>query len=690
MSFRPSEEAGVSRAPQTIVSGSSGSAQKFDPLADLVVRRLWDAQQHRQSKSLADCTVEEVLGRCWRQRNLEYDPCDKALLDGIDIYVPLTEMKCVAAEAWLRDMLASVLDMPFTIDPTPIPELPEHMRRKVLRDLKMEIASAATGGDPLMAAKAFNRLAPAVADTAFGGMIAEYPGDLAELAGKLKEGAKALAYQQAKSASEKMGMLMRDHLIGMKFASTLELFFYDLATFPVACLKGPVIVRKPKMVWSGNSFTARMEPQVDAYRVSPFDLWPSADSPDGQRGTYVIELGRMTRRELKMVLGQKFWIDEHVKAILEEYRYYDRNWVVFSAGNSNLESPKTARALWGDDESIDVIEMHGILSGRELELYGFSAERRSFYEAKIIVCGGRTLYARVNGEAHMTMRPYHVTSYQKQGDSFWGLCPAMKLRDVQRICNSAVRAQVRNMAFSSGPLSEIELQRVKRYVTDLSELTRIEPYSVMLTDPDQAGGNRPARTFYNVPNILAPLLQTIQFYMKMADDVSSIPAYAQGDTGLGGAGRTYRGFSAVFSQALKVFKMPVQNMDRDIFEPFARALYYHLMATSTDQSVKGDAQVRARGSRGLVDMEQQQQKALEAMQVVTQMSPVIAEIDPEGAKKVLRFTWAKAMQGLGVPIEAFGVNPDLDAALGYTEAKNQDALNPSTIPPVNAETPPPQ
>lgn len=660
----PSQEVvAVASDRQTIADGSKGAASRFDPLADLVVRRWWDAWQYRQSYQLGDCAVETILGRCYRQRAGVYEPDEVGLLDGIDVYVPLTDMKCMAAEAWLRDMLATVIEMPFTIEPTPLPDLPERLKQKILRDLKLEIATAASGGQVFAVAQRLGELPRDLADMAFGQMISDYPGDLADVAARLKEAAHSMAFYEAKQATDRMSVLIRDQLVQMQWVQALMHIFHDMVTYPAAVLKGPILVEKPRIRWQGNRRVVRSEQGLECYRVAPFDIMPSADSPDCQRGTFIIEKARMTRRSLAWARRQRFWITENVDKILEEYRTYQRNWLVFGT-SYNLEQPIITPNLWGDEETIDVLEHHGILSGRELRPYGFSADDRQFYEAKIVVCGGRTLCAKVNGVPHLAERPYHNASYEMMGDQFWNLCPTMKLRDVQRTVNAAVRAQIRNMAFSSGPLAEIDVARVQRYVTDIAQLMRTDPYSALLTDPDMMNGGRPARQFQNVPQIIVPLQNTIAFYMKMADDVSNIPAYAQGETGLQGAGRTYRGFSAVFAQAIKVFKMPVQNLDVGVFQPFGTQLYNYNMTTAKDESIKGDAEVRARGSQGLVDREQQQQKALEAMQVVTQMSPAVAEIAPEEARRVLRYTWAKAMEGLGLPIRQFGLEPEVEAALG--------------------------
>lgn len=666
---------------------TANTASRYDPLADIVIRRWWDAVRYMQSDLLTDASVEYTLGRCYRQRAGVYEPEELALVDGIDIFVPLTDMKCMAAEAWLRDMLINAIDMPFTVEPTPIPELPERLKTKVLRDLKLEIAQT-VGGDALATAQALAAMPEDLAGMVFGNMISTYPGDLQDLARKFKSAAKSLAYAEAKETSKRMELLIKDQCVQMKFGKHLLDFFHDLVTYPAAILKGPVNVEQPTIVWSGNRRIQRMENQLGCYRVAVFDFKPSPDSPDTQRGTYVIEKTRMTKRTLRWARKQKFWIESQVDAILQEYGNRSRNWLVYGL-TSNPEQANQV-ALWSDDETIDSLEHHGILSGRELRPYGIMADDDCYYEAKVVVSGARTTCVRVNGEPYLAKRPYHRASYEMMGDRFWNNCPVLKMRAVQRTCNAAVRSQIRNMTFSSGPTGEADVSRLQRYVSDMREIQNITPYTLKLVDPDMMNGGRPAIQFHNVPQIITPLQNTIAFYMKMLDDVSNIPNYAQGDTGLSGAGRTFRGFSAVFAQALKVFKMPVQNMDNDIFEPFATALYNYNMTHSKDDSIKGDAQVYARGSQGMLDREMEEQKAMEVMKVVAQITPAVAEIAPQETAQVLKYTWQRALQVLGVPVEAFGMNPEVEAALAGTRTHAPDAAEPGTpIPQINAETPAP-
>ena len=84
------------------------------------LRHCWDAA--RQAKK----PIENIMLRGLRQRNGEYE-ADK-LRDiheqgGSDIYMGVTEVKCRAAESWLRDILLDTGTPPWGLNPTPIPDL---------------------------------------------------------------------------------------------------------------------------------------------------------------------------------------------------------------------------------------------------------------------------------------------------------------------------------------------------------------------------------------------------------------------------------------------------------------------------------------------------------------------------------------------------------------------------------------
>ena len=82
------------------------------------IRRAWTL-----ARTAKLTTVEPRMLQSLRQRRGEYDPDVLAQIreqGGTEIYMMLTSNKCRAASAWMRD----VLQNPWSIEPTPLPDLP--------------------------------------------------------------------------------------------------------------------------------------------------------------------------------------------------------------------------------------------------------------------------------------------------------------------------------------------------------------------------------------------------------------------------------------------------------------------------------------------------------------------------------------------------------------------------------------
>jgi len=94
------------------------------------LRECWDAAQ------IAKKPIEQEMLRALRQRNGEYE-ADKLQQihdqGGSEVYMMITEVKCRAAESWLRDILLDSGSPPWDLHATPIPDMsplsPKHCRR---------------------------------------------------------------------------------------------------------------------------------------------------------------------------------------------------------------------------------------------------------------------------------------------------------------------------------------------------------------------------------------------------------------------------------------------------------------------------------------------------------------------------------------------------------------------------------
>ena len=74
--------------------------------------------------------IEDEIFTCLRDFNGEYSASDLSRIQeegGSNIFMNLTATKVRAAQSWIRDILLSPNEDPFTIKPTPIPSLPEDL-----------------------------------------------------------------------------------------------------------------------------------------------------------------------------------------------------------------------------------------------------------------------------------------------------------------------------------------------------------------------------------------------------------------------------------------------------------------------------------------------------------------------------------------------------------------------------------
>jgi len=102
------------------------------------------------------------------------------------------------------------------------------------------------------------------------------------------------------------------------------------------------------------------------------------------------------------------------------------------------------------------------------------------------------------------------------------------------------------------------------------------------------------------------LLGVYQSFMRQADEVTGIPNYIYGSgAGGSGAGRTASGLSMLMDNAAKGIKQSIATIDNTIAGVVSR-LYIHNMMYDSDQYVKGDFRVVAKGATGFIAREQLQ------------------------------------------------------------------------------------
>ena len=561
----------------------------------------------------ARSSVDEELDYCLHAARGEYTDAERQRLeidDGNDIFAPITPTKVTALESWLRDVFVNAEERPWTIEATEVPTLPQWMEQSITQQAAMEFMSSGIASDP----EALRR--------------------------RLQE-LKALALPEAKRAAqraaERVETFIADQLQEGGFREAFDGFIHDFSIFPNAFIKGPFISHTTKLVWEGGKVVPRVVPAMTVSHVSPYNVFPSPNSMTTQDGGYIIERMFMPADELARIANLPDAVSygyrpEEIMALLAAYPSG-----YFSDASSSAVFDFLTDSTTDTDKVYEVCVYYGYVRNsvlqdhldRRVNTYDLAPADTSHVE--IWFAGDHIL--RIVTIPEGRLRPLHSTSFRRQPNKFWGISLPLVLRQIQRAANACLRSLVVNMAYSSGPIFELDSDRLSLE----DDLTTIAPWRVFTTTTQVLSQAiaRPAITLHTVDSHSRELLGVYDRFEKMADDASGIPAYVIGAPQVSGAGRTLGGLSLLMGNAAKGIKRVVSGIDKQVIEPLVSSAYFQIALSTADQSLLADAQVKARGASGLLQRELTQARAVEVLQLLTPYVQA-GTVPPDTITKLLR------------------------------------------------------
>jgi hypothetical protein len=603
------------------------------------LRECWDAAQQAKKP------IEQKMLKGLRQRNGEYEPDkmrDIKSQGGSEIYMMITEVKCRAAESWLRDILLDNGTPPWDIQATPIPDMSPQESKNIQEIFAYKVLKL-------------------VEDTG----QAPNPAEMGEIREMVAQDYRFKILQEAQNRADKMKVKISDQFAQGGWANAFNDFVTDLVTYPSAFVKGPVVRRQRALGWETDAMgkivakpIERIAPEYE--RVDPFRIYPEPGITNINDG-YLFEHHKLSRMELSDLIGVPGYDDDAIRKVLDIGN--GQSWINEDIELQKQEQERKFYSYMRPTEMYDALEFWGKVSGKMLREWGLSEDEvpdeAKEYDVNIWQVGNYTIKAVLNYDP-LGEKPYAKTSFIKCPGSFWGKGIPEIIEDVQNVCNAAARALVNNMGIASGPQVEVNLERIPPN----EDITQLHPWKIWQTMNDPIGSSAPAVRFTQPEDNANTLMAVYERFSKLADEHSGIPAYMYGDLNVQGAGRTSSGLSMLMGASGKGIRQVVMHIDSDVIKPIVQRQFVYNMRYDEDESIKGDAQVVARGAVNLAVKETVNVRRIEFLNATA--NQIDAEIiGKDGRAAILR----EVAKGLQMPVDDIVPSREKTAFTGRMQAK---------------------
>lgn len=528
---------------------------------------------------------------------------------GSEIYLRVCENKARAAVSWIKDIYRGDTDLPWQLEPTAIPDIPGETLENIQAQTKQKAAQMEQ--DLIASGAVVNRYELASL------MQKYYDQELDKERQRIEQEAKEKCNLAAKE--------IRDQGQEGGWNTAFSEFLYYFVRLKLGIIKGPNLVKKQKQVWGVNEQTGEIEIQTvdafvnDVYSVSPFNFFPQRDMSSINDGD-VFEIHELSPETLYSMIDVAGYSADEINLVLSKFERGELKEKWFQMDDETIVNKvtKQVKADSGREEAslkskqrtrILAQEFHGTVSGKLLMEWGVPGqlEMNRQYQANCWKIDEHVIKAVINPDP-LGRKPYHVSSWAKNPAWIVGEGLIEFGGPIEDAMNAVMRALQNNIAMASGPMAEVDKDRVETTIP-------IYPWRQIESTSLQMKSQGPAVNYYQ-PQMHAQELTLVYSFLGKLLDEMTVPAYAQGASQAGVTTGTATVFTSLLAAAARAIKAVVANIDDDVITPYITMCYDENMRNTKDPSTKGDARVVAKGVAGLLAKEQQAQRKIEYLQVV--------------------------------------------------------------------------
>lgn len=422
-----------------------------------------------------------------------------------------------------------------------------------------------------------------------------------------------LMQDEAKSQAAKMSKTIEDQLTELKYREIMRDVIHSGNMYGTGILKGPLVSVSENRQYYKKEKSGDTEKWIlqDYDTITPFienvriwDVYPDMEATMPSDCRYIIQRRKMDKHAVVGLTKRSDFNADLVSDYLVsnpdgDYEKKDFENQLTSMGDV-IDSGVADAA---HSKKYEVLEFWGYVDANDLNEVGVDIPEKMQGQvelaANIWVLGDKVIKASLVPMEGVKW-PYFFYYYDKDETSIFGEGIPSIMSDPQDLTNAAFRAMCDNAAISAGPQIEVNLS----LLSEDEDPRDIYPFKVWMRTGDAADAANPAVRVFTLPSYTTEFERMIELFRTYGDEVTSIPRQMWGEPSGGGqAGRTASGLSMLMGSANITIKDQVKNFDDGITKPFISAMYHWNMKFNSDNDIKGDYAVVARGTSSLIAKE---------------------------------------------------------------------------------------
>jgi hypothetical protein len=524
------------------------------------------------------------------------------------VFVKVTKTKVLAAYGQIVDVLFANNSFPLSVEPTVLPE-------GVLEDVHFDPNAPKESTEvriPELPYRGGPKLPPGATAKTFAEMLGPLQDSLKDIK-NLKEGPgltpSSITFSPAMVAAKKMEKKIKDQLEESNASKQLRSAAFECALFGTGVMKGPFAVDKEYPNWNDSGeYIPTVKTVPMSSHVSVWNFYPDPDAANMDEAAYVVERHKLSRSQLRALKKRPMFRSQVIENVIEMGESYEKKY-----WEDDLTDYQTNTGV----NRFEVLEYWGVINRELLEENNVTIpeefEDADELQANVWICNSRIIRLVLNPFKPARI-PYYAVPYELNPYSLFGIGIAENMDDTQTLMNGFMRMAVDNAVLSGNLVFEV----------DETNLVPGQDLSIYPGKIFRRQGGAPGQALFGTkfPNVSNENLQLFDKARVLADEATGMPSFAHGQTGVTGVGRTASGISMLMNAAAGGIKTVIKNVDDYLLRPIGEAFFSFNMQFDFDPEIKGDLEVKARGTESLMANEVRSQRLMQFLQVAS--NPTLA------------------------------------------------------------------